>query len=342
MTLYGKHFASMYTGSMCGAGSHVYAVWGYVIAHAVDGQVELNPRLVAFQLGESQEQVEQAIRYLCSPDPQSRNKDDEGRRLVRDGEISYRVVSHATYRAITSTADLREYNRKKQRESRARRASAKQSVASVKQSVNDRHRSPASASGSSSDQDPDPPNRLGADPPGEDPANLPLRDRATRYLNDPLVFRMQAGPAEEWPEVREVLRVWGEVWRPFAVRGGMNDRSLRAILERFAEGAPPEELCDAIRGSRHDDFIMGKKSLQTPATVLADGTAIHKYSSLRNGNEPEKELTGLTKQRAEALSGAHGQRAMELAKVHESPVLWWHAVEEERKQAARRREGGRR
>src|SRR5690348_6860782 len=112
----------MYQGSMRGAGADVFAVWGYVIAHAKsDSVVELNPEVVAFLIGMPQDRVEKAIRFLMSPDSKSRNKEYEGRRMVKRGEFEYFLPSVAYYRGVSSMEDLREYNRVKQRESRERR-----------------------------------------------------------------------------------------------------------------------------------------------------------------------------------------------------------------------------
>jgi uncharacterized phage protein (TIGR02220 family) len=123
--MYGKHFQSMYTGSMVGKGSVSFAVWGYVIAnHHLDldegAQVELNPKLLAFILGEDQAKIEAAIQDFCAPDPTSRTKDAEGRKLIKVGEFDYRVVNGAKYHDIKSEDDRRRYNRFKKRESRER------------------------------------------------------------------------------------------------------------------------------------------------------------------------------------------------------------------------------
>ena len=120
--MYGKLFASTFTGSLCGSGPTVFAVWAYVIAHAVDSSVELNPRLLSGILGTDAQSVADAIELLGRPDPDSRNTDHDGRRLIRDGQYQYRVVSHAIYRAMKSDEDRRAYNREKQRESRERRS----------------------------------------------------------------------------------------------------------------------------------------------------------------------------------------------------------------------------
>ncbi len=106
---------------MFGAGSTVFAVWGYVIANTVDARVELNPQLLAAVLGDTPENITAAIDSLCQPDPASRNPAVEGRRLTREGQYQYRVTSHEIYRALKNEEDRRAYNREKQRQSRARR-----------------------------------------------------------------------------------------------------------------------------------------------------------------------------------------------------------------------------
>lgn len=121
--MYGKHFASMYEGSMVGAGAVVFAVMGYIIANAVPDrtvgtQVELNPKLIAFILGEKQSEIEKAIEFLCAPDANSRTKVEQGRRLVRLGQFSYRVVNGEKYRAMRDEEKRREQNREAKRRER--------------------------------------------------------------------------------------------------------------------------------------------------------------------------------------------------------------------------------
>lgn len=124
LPVYGKHFERMYQGSMRGAGSDVFAVWGYVISHVKgDSLVEVNPEIVAFLIGMPQERIEAAMGFLTAPDARSRNKEHEGRRLVKRGEFEYYVPSAAYYRGVKSPDDLREYNRMKQRECRERKES---------------------------------------------------------------------------------------------------------------------------------------------------------------------------------------------------------------------------
>lgn len=129
--MYGKFFASAFTGSMYGAGPDVFAVWGYVIANTQDSQVELNPLLLAGVIGTTPERIADAIAVLCAPDAKSRSKVEGGRRLIREGEFAYRVPNFAAYRAIKNEDDRREYNRKKKAEQRLRDRNVKDVKARV-------------------------------------------------------------------------------------------------------------------------------------------------------------------------------------------------------------------
>lgn len=111
----------MYTGSMYGAGVAVFAVWGYVISHTRRARVELNPKHLADTLGGTVEEIEEAIEFLMQPDPKSRNKMHEGRKLVKEGEFQYFLPSWDNYQRIRNADDRREYNRQKKREERARK-----------------------------------------------------------------------------------------------------------------------------------------------------------------------------------------------------------------------------
>jgi hypothetical protein len=109
--MYGKSYESMYEGSMVGAGINVFAVWNYIITKARGGAIEVNPKLLAFTLGGTEDQVREALEFLQKPDPDSRSKVEEGRRLVRDGQFQYRIVNWERYAVIKNGVDRREYNR---------------------------------------------------------------------------------------------------------------------------------------------------------------------------------------------------------------------------------------
>jgi hypothetical protein len=116
----------MYNGSMVGAGLDVFAVWGYILANARRGMIELNPKLLAFILGGTEQEVAHAIRFLCQPDDKSRSKAEGGRRLIKESEYQYRVVNWNEYQQIKNEGERREYNRRKQLEYRERQKRQKQ------------------------------------------------------------------------------------------------------------------------------------------------------------------------------------------------------------------------
>lgn len=119
---FGKHYASMYEGSLVGKGPVVFSVMGYVIAKQVpNGElfyVELNPELLAFIIGCKVKEVDKAITFLCSPDKRSRTKTESGRRLVKEAEFLYRVVNGRKYRQMGSIQRRREQWREAKRRER--------------------------------------------------------------------------------------------------------------------------------------------------------------------------------------------------------------------------------
>lgn len=119
--MYGKIYEQTFTGSMYGSGSHIFAVWSYVIAHTKpDAMVELNPMDLASRLGEDVARIEQAIEYFKSPDVKSRSKEFEGRRLIQKGEYIYFVPQYHKYHGFANNKERREYFAQKKREQRQR------------------------------------------------------------------------------------------------------------------------------------------------------------------------------------------------------------------------------
>lgn len=135
---WGKAHASMYTGSMIGSGAIYFAVWNYVIANMLPDAdlgmaVELNPRLIAFILGEDEADVEKTVRRMCEPDPKSRTKDEEGRKLLKTGEFEYRVVNGLKYRAQRDAEDRKKTNREAQQRCRAKKRAKPRSSGSARE-----------------------------------------------------------------------------------------------------------------------------------------------------------------------------------------------------------------
>lgn len=118
--MFGKAFALMYEGSMYGSGPVVFALWGYMIANSDgDGHVELNTKRVADTIGTTVEEIENALKFLASPDEKSRNPEEEGRRIVAIGPFHWRLVSFRKYRDLKNQEQKRDYMRGYMRERRA-------------------------------------------------------------------------------------------------------------------------------------------------------------------------------------------------------------------------------
>lgn len=121
MDTYAKVFRQMYTGSMYGAGLHVFAVWGWMLANKdAEGHVEVNPVMVANMLGGLPEDVQEALAYLLKPDPASRAKEHDGRRVIKIGEYEYEIVNHAKYRDKASKDNKRQADRERIADKRAK------------------------------------------------------------------------------------------------------------------------------------------------------------------------------------------------------------------------------
>jgi hypothetical protein len=109
---------------MIGAGALAFAVMGYVISTRRGDRVELNPTLLSFVLGEPVDEIERVIEWLCSPDPKSRRKEKEGRRLVKLEEYLYEVVNGKHYDSIANKEEQLNTDKLRKREERQAVAAA--------------------------------------------------------------------------------------------------------------------------------------------------------------------------------------------------------------------------
>lgn len=148
--MYGKFYEQTFTGSMAGKGPVVFAVWAYVISHQreIDPDpegmlaVEVNSLLVAAMIGCQRAEVEAALELLCSPDPQSRSTDYEGRRMIHEGGMEYSVVKGRKFRSMRNETERREYKRIHQRQKREEEKEKAKGILSMRTVVD--HRGPQS------------------------------------------------------------------------------------------------------------------------------------------------------------------------------------------------------
>ena len=117
---YTKLFNSIITSSLWMEPDHTRIVWITMLALAdKNGEVQASVPGLARLAGVPVESCRVALTALTSPDPDSRTKVLEGRRIVEiDG--GWELVNHAKYRRMASEEDAREANAKRQSRHRAR------------------------------------------------------------------------------------------------------------------------------------------------------------------------------------------------------------------------------
>lgn len=241
--MYGKHFESMYTGSMFGKGPTVFAVWGYVISHTrKDGYVELNPHLLAATIGCKASEIDDAIEFLCQPDEKSRSKDEDGRRMIREAEFDYRVVNYLSYRNILNEDERRDYNRQKQRESRARKQAASNHV---KRSVNDMSAVSAHTDASASV------NNIYRAKNAVDAASNHVND--SQHLDAVFERFWKAYPKRAVNNPKKLARKTWDAW----IKQGVDPRVMIAGVERYAR------FCEAT-GKIKTEYVKQAKSWLGP------------------------------------------------------------------------------
>ena len=111
-------------------------VWITMLAMADRmGDVHTSIPGLAKRAGVSLPECEDALRCLLAPDPYSRTKDHDGRRIEEiDGGFS--LLNHGKYRALLSAEERREYNRRKQAEYRAKKKGCQNPVNDTSLTVN--------------------------------------------------------------------------------------------------------------------------------------------------------------------------------------------------------------
>ena len=138
MTGYTKLFGSIITSTIWCEDNETRLVWITMLAlknqdHIVEGSV---PGLAAMARV-TVEQCQGALDKLKAPDPHSRTKDFQGRR-IEDFQGGWRILNGEFYRNKMNADERREYFRIKQAEHRARKKSVKD-TSKMSKTVNDKY-----------------------------------------------------------------------------------------------------------------------------------------------------------------------------------------------------------
>lgn len=260
---YVKLFGSILDSTVWLEELHVKVVWITILAMKdVDGHVEASVPGLARRAGVTIAQCEDALAKFLAPDPYSRTKDYEGRRIeVIEG--GWRVLNHDRYRDQMDAEDQRAKAAERMRRLRARRKGEGERVTPVRE--HDEH--PAASDGgdvtvrhTDPDPDPDPDQRSCGDPDrvepplsGADPVQREGGDLVHRGRFGDLVNRFLARVNAARVEVAAKHKL-GPV-RPVALmgKGGAGEVDLVARLTASADPAGDlEHVLDvAIADAEH-------------------------------------------------------------------------------------------
>lgn len=121
MMTYTKLFGSILDSTVWHESLSVKVVWITMLAMSDRyGKVEASVPGLAYRAGVKLEECEAALEKFRSPDPYSRTKEHEGRR-IEDVDGGFVLLNHGKYREMMSKEERREYQRVKQAEYRKRR-----------------------------------------------------------------------------------------------------------------------------------------------------------------------------------------------------------------------------
>jgi hypothetical protein len=93
------------------------------------------------------------------------------------------------------------------------------------------------------------------------------------------------------PELEKVLAAWRTL-----DLGEPDDRSMRALRNRHAEGATSEQLAGAVEGARHDEWLRQGRAKSPFAVVFASLATVDRFAS--SGREHARRIEATARERA--------------------------------------------
>lgn len=262
MNGYTKLFGSIIHSTVWREAPHVKIVWVTMLA-MVDqyGVVEASVPGLADAARVSLEEAEEALAKFLSPDPYSRSKVAEGRRIeVVEG--GWKLINHPHYRDKMSIEERRERDAERKRTARAnRKTSAERPLSADSPQTSAIVRDVSHTDQIRSDQKP------------------PISP--------------QGGPVLglKSPHVEEVLAYWALKLYP-GKQPKLDDARRKRVKARLADGFTVDQLKRAIDGALRDDWIMGRREgspkggYRDVKTVLRDVAQVERLIELAPKQRP--------------------------------------------------------
>jgi len=136
--MYGKIFTSIYDGSLaCGNWKALVTFQQLIILADQDGVVDLTDIAIHRRTTIPLDIIKEGVSELSKPDPDSRSKTEDGRRIVKldeDRGWGWVIVNYEFYKKLATASERREQNKLSQQRSRYKRQQASASVSSGHQS----------------------------------------------------------------------------------------------------------------------------------------------------------------------------------------------------------------
>lgn len=131
---YAKVFSSIYDGSLRGNWKALVTFQQLLVLKDRDGVVDMTPHSISHRTGIPLRIILEGLGVLEAPDPDSRSKAEDGRRIVRldpAREWGWRIVNAERYRNEGRVTEARERTRERVRRHRAKRRGARELAPSV-------------------------------------------------------------------------------------------------------------------------------------------------------------------------------------------------------------------
>lgn len=122
--MFAKVFSQIFDSSIADNYRHRHVFMDLLVLADSDGVLDMTAGAISRRTNVPLEQVEEALKALSSPDPESRTPGEDGRRLLPIDEgrsWGWRIVNYGTYRRIRDEESRREYFRDYRRQEREKK-----------------------------------------------------------------------------------------------------------------------------------------------------------------------------------------------------------------------------
>lgn len=119
--MFAKIFSQIFDSSIAENYRHRHVFMDLIVLADSDGVVDMTLEAIARRTNAPMQDVQEAVEALSSPDPASRTREEDGRRLLpldRGRAWGWQIVNYQHYRKIRDEEGRREYFREYRREER--------------------------------------------------------------------------------------------------------------------------------------------------------------------------------------------------------------------------------